>query len=101
MAKSQWADTPYRIVKLDGTVVVITVKGRDKWALDQLIDAGSRGCTPIQNPAPRWSAYVFNLRKMGVQIDTNFEAHGGEFSGLHGRYILRSAVLPIEAEDAA
>src|SRR5665811_1625975 len=33
-------------------------EGRDAWALDQLIRAGKRGCTPIDNPAPRWSHYV-------------------------------------------
>ncbi|MBS1300774.1 hypothetical protein [Loktanella sp. SALINAS62] len=93
MARCQWGDAPYTIVNPDGAVSYITVKGRDRWALGYLRDAGARGCTPIDNPAPRWSAYVFNLRGMGVQIDTIHEPHGGDFSGLHGRYVLRSRVL--------
>ena len=39
-----------------------TVKGRDAWALLELLKAGPRGCTPIDNPGPRWSHYVFKLR---------------------------------------
>ena len=29
----------------------IRVAGRDRWALEQLILAGNKGCTPIDNPA--------------------------------------------------
>lgn len=72
-------------------------KGRDAWALLQLATAGNRGVTPIQNPAPRWSAYVHNLRKMGMPIETIHEAHGGAFAGTHARYVLR-ADINIESE---
>lgn len=34
----------------------IRVKGRDRWALENLINAGDAGCTPIDNPALCWSA---------------------------------------------
>tara|TARA_R100000935_G_scaffold55957_1_gene86608 strand:- start:1427 stop:1732 length:306 start_codon:yes stop_codon:yes gene_type:complete len=94
MARSQWGDAPYTIINPNGATAHIVVKGRDKWALGNLMNAGTTGCTPIDNPAPRWSAYVFNLREMGVQIDTIHEPHGGDFSGLHGRYVLRSRILP-------
>ena len=70
----------------------IETKGRDAWALDLLRKAGSRGCTRKDHPAPRWSAYVFNLRGLSVPIETVTEKHGGEFSGTHARYVLRATV---------
>ncbi|MBZ0129635.1 MAG: hypothetical protein K8F59_11015 [Rhodobacteraceae bacterium] len=72
----------------------IVVSGRDRWALEELRRAGDKGCTPIDNPAPRWSAYVFNLRELGLEIETLSEPHGGDFAGHHGRYVLRSGVTP-------
>lgn len=62
--------------------------------------AGPLGCTPIDNPGPRWSGYVFNLkRNYGLSIETVHEPHGGPFAGNHGRYILHSAVeISTEAE---
>lgn len=69
-----------------------SVKGRDRWALDRLIAAKTKGCTPITNPAPRWASYVFNLRKLDLEIETVTEKHGGEFSGHHARYVLHSRV---------
>jgi len=82
----------YHIQPEGGEPFTIQAKGRDAWALDRLREAGPRGCTPIDQPAPRWSAYVFNLRGLGVPIETQFEPHGGEFSGTHGRYVLRATV---------
>lgn len=75
-----------------GMPFTVTVKGRDRWALEALMRAGSKGCTPIDAPAPRWSAYVHKLRQLGVEIVTLHEAHGGDFAGHHARYVLRSAV---------
>ena len=70
-----------------------TVKGRVAWALLELLKAGPKGCTPIENPGPRWSAYVFDLRREhGLDIETRHEAHEGAFPGSHARYVLRSAV---------
>jgi hypothetical protein len=71
---------------------ILTLAGRNLWAMEQLILAGEIGCTPIDNPAPRWSAYVFNLRQFGVDIETLHEKHGGEYSGKHARYVLRANV---------
>lgn len=73
------------------------VTDRDAWALLQLQIAGQRGVTPIDNPAPRWSAYVHNLRKLGAPIETLHETHGGPFPGTHARYVLRADIL-IESE---
>lgn len=70
-----------------------TVVGRDAWALCELIMAGERGCTPIDNPGPRWSAYVHALRtEHRLAIETVDERHGGQFAGTHARYILRELV---------
>jgi hypothetical protein len=81
----------------------VTLTGRDPWAMEQLLAAGECGCTPIDNPAPRWSGYVFNLRQMGFEIETLHEPHNGQFPGTHARYVLRSEVLltPVEQEEAA
>ena len=70
----------------------VEVKGRDLWALGQLVEAGPIGCTPIGNPAPLFSGYVHKLRKAGLEIETIHEAHKGVFPGCHGRYVLHSSV---------
>lgn len=76
-----------------GEPFVIEVKGREAWALNRLIEAGPYGCAPIEQPAPRWSAYVHRLRALGVPIETRYETHGGAFAGVHGRYILHAHVV--------
>lgn len=82
----------YRVTLETGETFTIHAKGRDAWALDRLAEAGPKGCTPITEPAPRWSGYVFNLRALGVPVETVTEAHRGEFAGHHARYILRARV---------
>ena len=64
------------------------LKGRLGWSLAQLAKAGAKGVTPIDNPAPRWSAYVHDLRGMGFPIDTEMVAHDGNYPGHHARYRL-------------
>lgn len=71
-------------------------EGREAWALNTLIQAGERGCSTIDRPAPRLSAYVHKLRKAGLIIETINERHRGQFPGTHGRYVLRSEVKPVE-----
>ena len=83
----------YHIQPEGGEAFTIEAKGRDAWALDRLAKAGPKGCTPIEQPAPRWSAYVHRLRGMGVPIETVTEAHCGHFAGTHGRYVLRALVV--------
>lgn len=90
----------YRMIHEDGHCSVLTISGRDEWALQQLVKAGVKGCTPIDNPAPRWSGYVHNLRGLGIDIETRHEAHGGQFPGHHARYVLHSAIEPMGAPDA-
>ena len=93
-AKRYNAGTPYRVVSSEGYTFRIVVTGRTRWALEELRKAGLRGCTPIDNPAPRWSAYIHELRELEVEIETITEPHEGAFPGWHGRYVLRSGVTP-------
>jgi len=93
--------TPYLVTPNAGDPFRITVSGRDAWALNRLRKAGRKGCTPITEPAPRWSAYVHNLRKLGVEIETIHEPHEGQFPGHHARYVLRSAVSGISERGQA
>lgn len=78
-----------------------TGEGRDAWALSELVKAGDKGCTPLDNPGPRWSAYVLKWRKRGIQIETIHESHGGAFAGRHARYVLRSLITVLELRTAA
>lgn len=87
----------------DVTYIVVSVKagedwrkmafeGRDAWTLARLIEAGERGVTPIERPAPRWSGYVHRLRQAGLTIETIREPHSGTYPGQHARYVLRTPV---------
>jgi len=64
------------------------LKGRLGWAMLKLVEAGARGVTPITHPAPRWSGYVFDLRELGIPIETIMEPHEGNYPGQHARYVL-------------
>ena len=76
----------------EGSIQILDLAGREEWALSHLLAAGSHGCTPIDTPGPRWSDYVFKLRRRGIDIATITEPHSGDFPGHHARYILRSKV---------
>ncbi|MFD1791502.1 hypothetical protein ACFSE0_07605 [Ochrobactrum teleogrylli] len=99
--KERWASAAFAVTNGTSTPFTIAVKGRDRWALESLINAGKAGCTPIDHPGPRWSAYVFKLRGFGVDIETIHEKHEGSFSGTHARYVLHSAVTPFDKKGAA
>lgn len=79
----------------------IIVAGRDAWALAELLKAGEKGCTPIDNPGPRWSGYIFNLRQSGLAIETVHERHSGQFPGTHARYVLKSEIAILESTNGA
>jgi Winged helix domain len=80
------------ILERDGQSRAFELTGRDAWALSRLIAAGAKGVTPITEPGPRWSGYVFNLRRMGLNIETRHESHAGPFPGTHARYVLHDKV---------
>jgi hypothetical protein len=77
-----------------------SMRGRDAWALVQLIEAGPKGCTPIDTPGPRWSGYVHKLRhRHRLVIETFHEAHRDAFPGNHARYVLHSVLEIISRND--
>ncbi len=90
----------FSVVDASGAARILELKGRDAWALGELIRAGDDGCTPIDTPGPRWSSYVHKLRRAGLDIQTITEAHGGPFKGTHARYILRTTVHRRSAPNA-
>lgn len=96
-----WKAARYTVSHDVAALFTVSVKGRERWTLECLIEAGTKGCTPIDIPAPRWSAYVFDLRKRGIEIETIHEPHGGQFKGTHVRYVLRSKVSRVESEASA
>lgn len=87
-----WGPCPFTVLNKGAGPVGIIVQGRERWALERLIAAGEWGCTPLDTPAPRCSAYIHDLRGMGLAIVTVHEPHGGPFAGHHGRYVPCSAV---------
>ncbi|UPJ41946.1 hypothetical protein IVB40_32500 [Bradyrhizobium sp. 40] len=72
-----------------------TFAGREAWTLRHLVNAGPRGLTTIDHPAPRWSHYIFKLRRAGLTITTEYEPHRGSFPGTHGRYRLETSVVVV------
>lgn len=90
--RESWEAVQFTAHNPDAAPFTFTVKGRDRWALERLMQAGAKGCTPIDQPGPRWSAYVHALRGLGLLIETVHEKHGGPFRGNHARYVLRSIV---------
>lgn len=76
----------------------ITVVGRDAWCLKELLAAGQRGITSLQNPAPRLGHYIWKLRRFGFAIETIHENHAGDYPGHHARYRLHSEVVLSEPE---
>jgi hypothetical protein len=74
--------------------------GRTAWACRELLKAGEQGCSPITTPGPRWSDYVFKLKRQhGIDVATVTERHGGAFPGNHARYVLRSKVRILSTSD--
>ena len=87
-------------VRLGDGGPLVKVKGRDAWALAELLQAGPDGLTTLERPAPRWSHYIFKCRRAGIDIETVYEGHAGPYSGNHARYFLRSPVEVVEREVA-
>ena len=100
VGKQTWGKAPFKIDRQTGGLTYIEVSGRERWALEALIAAGLKGCTPIDTPGPRWSGYVHNLRKLGVPIETITEPHSGPFAGTHARYVLKACVTRSEGRAA-
>jgi len=96
-SKSTHSSDKYAImVRIEPDRREIHLPGREAWAMRQLVRAGTGGCTPITHPGPRWSDYVFKLRRNGFVLETVHEAHAGPFPGTHARYVLHTAVTSLE-----
>jgi Winged helix domain len=80
----------------------VTLAGRFAWCLEKLVTAGERGITAIDEIGPRLSHYIFVLRRRhGLTIETRDEKHGGQFSGWHGRYVLRTKATLVAGNETA
>lgn len=90
----RWGPRSFEVRNPETPPFAVTVRGRDRWALEALIAAGDAGRTPVDDPAPRWAAYVHDLRALALEIETLTEPHAGPFAGSHARYVLRSKVKP-------
>lgn len=64
------------------------LEGHIGWTMAQLANAGAQGVATIENPAPRWSAYVYSLRKLEIQIETEMEPNYSHYPGQYTRYRL-------------
>jgi len=85
-----------RLTDPDSEGAVKQFIGRDAWALWELVAAGPNGLTTIERSAPRWSHYIYKLRRGGIAIETRHEPHAGDYPGHHARYFLRSQLEVIE-----
>lgn len=77
---------------------VIRCTGREGMTLLTLIERGSKGVSGVDfpgGPAFRLGAYVFDLRAMGIGIETQQEEHN---VGFHGRYRLVTPVTVISVD---
>lgn len=78
----------------------IRPNGREAQALIALVEAGPSGITSLDMGRAGWAyrlaAYIGDLRKMGVPIVTEREAHEG---GNHGRYKLSGVVTIVARND--
>lgn len=83
---------PKVVARVAGTAT-IHCNGREALTLLTLVERGSKGVSGVDfpgGPAYRLGAYVFDLREMGVGIETGSESHG---IGTHARYKL---TVPVE-----
>jgi hypothetical protein len=77
-------------------LVPLAVTKRAEFFLEEMLAAGRLGITTISYPGVRVGDAIHKLRKAGVNIETQYEQHGGEFAGHHGRYVLLSKVQQLK-----
>jgi hypothetical protein len=83
------------------TLAPLKLTARAEWFLEKLIAAGAEGVTTASYPGVRISDCLFKLRRAEVDVATEYERHGGEFQGSHGRFILRSKVVRVDGRTPA
>lgn len=88
MSKSRYYPMGFDVRLKDERELEVFISGRNRWGLEQLIEAGSTGITSFQFAGVRIAAIIFDLKEMGVAINATTERHGGIFEGNHTRYSL-------------
>ena len=73
----RWGPRAFMVRNPEMQASPVTVRDRRRSALEALMAAGDAGCTPIDHPAPRWAAYLNDLRGRGLEIETLTEPHAG------------------------
>ena len=58
------SNAQYVYIKLPDGWRLELISGRALWALKMLHSAGANGIIPMKYPAPRWSGYVWELRRL-------------------------------------
>ena len=92
----------FRAFDGEGNPRLITVIGRDAWMLGKLVEAGAKGCTTLEHPAPRTSHYIWKLRHTyGIAIASLEVEHGGPYAGRHVRYVLQQRVEAMPESEVA
>ncbi len=76
--------------------IPLNLTKRAEFFLEEMLAAGSEGITTIDYPGVRVGDAIHKLRKAGVDVQTVYEQHGGDFAGHHGRYILRSRIVRLD-----
>lgn len=82
-----------KVTLLSGPPCMFKLQGRLGWTMAQLFNAGPPGVTTIEPLGSGWSAYVHDLRELGIQIETQMEPHKGAYPSHHARYRLACDVL--------
>lgn len=101
-AQDRTNDNRLITIRIEPDGRILRIGGRAGWFLRKLIGFGKRGCTPADFPAGlRLAHYAYLLRREGLIIETEHEAHGGDYPGHHARYRLRTEVTEIAAEGVA
>ena len=91
----KWGPAPYTFTEKDGTTTVVILKGRVRWAVEELRKAGAEGRTGREALGPRWAAYIHTAKHFhGIPIRDEWEAHEGEHPGRHKRWFLACDIRP-------
>lgn len=66
----------------------IVVKGRPRWTLKPLLQAGLKGFKPITQLGPRSPDYMVERGKAGSDIGPIHQSHDGQSPSTHARYVI-------------
>lgn len=74
----------------NGTVAprYVIPKGRPRWTLKPLLQAGLKGYKPITQLGPRSPDYMVERGKAGSDIGAIHQSHDGQSPSTHARYVI-------------